>query len=79
MKYVMVAEYGTVQDYDYWANEEDRQNLIRCAQIMKDAHDRGYFPKHKGYLCRSCDWFSACYQTKGWERHYIDRKQDESR
>jgi len=74
LHYIVVPRNGVSKIHKYHRNEEDVQNLIRLATLMKDASDRGWFPKMKGYQCLKCDWKDACWQTKNWERHYVERK-----
>jgi len=74
MHYLLAPTDGKTAVHKYYYNEPDRQNLIQLATLMKDASDRGWFPKMKGYQCNQCDWMHACWQTPGWEKYYTERE-----
>ena len=74
MHYLLAPKNGVTKVHKYYKNEDDRQNLIRLATLMKDAADRGWFPKCKGYQCHDCRWMHCCWQTPGWEKYYVERK-----
>jgi hypothetical protein len=78
MHFLMAPKEGPTHIYKYYTNEADKQNLIRAATMLKDAADRGWFPKNKGWLCESCDWMQVCWELPDWERHYVERKQHEA-
>lgn len=73
MHYLLAPKNGTTQIHKYHENDWDRQNLIHAAQLYAEAERTGKFPKNKGWLCSNCDWFHACWETKGWEDRYIER------
>ncbi len=73
LHYMLAPTEGKTAVYKYYQNEKDRQNLIMLATLMKDASDRGWYPKMKGYQCHDCDWMHACWQTPGWEKYYLER------
>ncbi len=74
MHYLHAPNNGVTKVHPYYQNEDDRQNLIRLATLMKDAADRGWFPKNKGWQCNNCDWMHCCWETPGWNRYYTERE-----
>lgn len=75
MQYVVIPKHGTVGVYDYWKNEEDRQNLIQTCQAVKWAFDTGTLPKNKGnWTCNGCLFRRACHKTLRWKTYYNERK-----
>ena len=74
MHYLLAPKNGKTAVHKFYENDEARQNLIRAATLMKDAHDRGWFPMNRGWLCDDCDFMHACWKTPGWEKHYIERE-----
>ena len=74
MHYLHAPNNGVTRVHPYYQNEDDRQNLIRLATLMKDAADRGWFPKNKGWQCNDCDWMHCCWKTPGWEKYYVERE-----
>lgn len=73
LDYLLASSNGRTQVHTYYNNEEDRQNLIRMATIMKDASDRGWFPKVVNYQCHDCNFMHACWKTPNWEQYYVER------
>ena len=70
LHYLLAPTTGTTKRYKYYEEDVGRQNLIQAATLLKDAVDRGWFPKNQGYLCESCEWRNVCYKVPGWERHH---------
>ena len=75
LHYLLAPTEGPTTIYKYYSSEEDKQNLIRACKMLKDAVDRGWFPKNKGWLCSDCDWMHSCYKTVGWQKYYVERRE----
>jgi CRISPR/Cas system-associated exonuclease Cas4 (RecB family) len=58
-------KYTDVVSYEW--NQPDHENLIRAAQMVKDATKSGNFPKNRGAHCVYCDFMAACYEQPGWK------------
>src|SRR3990167_1380249 len=72
--YLVVPTNGNAAIHKYHANEEDLLNLVQAATIVKEADDRGWYPKNVGYECRDCLFMHACWKTPNWERYYDVRR-----
>jgi CRISPR/Cas system-associated exonuclease Cas4 (RecB family) len=70
LHYLLAPNNGVTQVYKYHQNDTDDQNLIRTAKIIKDAADKGWFPKNRGWLCGSCSYKHACYETPNWKKYH---------
>ena len=75
MLYVVLAETGGVEAYEYDKNSADTLALERALELMRLAEQTDNFPKNIGtYTCGDCDFKYVCWKTMGWERYYNKRE-----
>ena len=75
LHYLIAPTNGGASIHKYYWRNEDYDNLVRAATMMKAAVDNGEpLPFNRGFQCRSCDWLHCCWQTPNWQRHYDERR-----
>lgn len=72
--YLVASDNAPVFAYTYIPVFDDFNNLKDAARMVKAAHDKGKFPKNRGYGCRWCDFQAMCYERPGWTELYDDRE-----
>lgn len=73
LHYLYAPNTGVTKRHRYYKNDIDDQNLLHAAGLLKDAVDRGWFPKNVGWQCEGCDWRNVCYKTPGWEKYHGEK------
>lgn len=71
--FIVAGVSGEFGIYSHLYHGDDQINLLQAAEIVKDASKRGLFPHNRGFLCKWCDFKSACFEVKGWKSQYNKR------
>lgn len=72
---------GNHSVFPYSKQEGDDEGFLSAARIMAGSIKQGLFPRVRGDNCHAgepmqCSMLPACFETKGWEKLYVEKSQD---